>query len=225
MSFLVSFLVMIMTLVTLADRGYAIPKNDLHSKNQWHGQTGDLRRSSSIEESFWNSTLQNIAIREAKKILDVSKNSRYLDVVNTIYKKLTQKFTERNWFVAVYDAVLGGDKHYANTCHGTWTMGYNGFNLLLASNPKNTEHLNYHLARSIFHNVNLVYRVYKGWWRGYYTRTKYAQEIFNEFPHLKDCQNYSAFGVIRIDAHVYFQAENARLATINRYPYVFFLFQ
>lgn len=215
---------MIMTLVTLADRGYAIPKNDLHSKNQWHGQTGDLRRSSSIEESFWNSTLQNIAIRDAKKILDVSKYSRYADVVIKIYKKLSKKFSKRNWFVAVYDAVLGGDKHYANTCHGTWTMRYNGFNLLLASNPKSTEHLNYHVARSIFYNLNLRKTVH-GWWMRSSERYKYAQELFNELPHLQDCSSYSAFGVIRIDAHVYFEAEKSRLATLNIYPYVFFLFQ
>lgn len=221
---LITSLASVLLLVILAHNGYAIVNNNLQPKDELDSQPDEMRRSSSFNEGFWNSTLQNIAIRDAKKILDVSKYSRYADVVIKIYKKLSKKFSKRNWFVAVYDAVLGGDKHYANTCHGTWTMIYNGFNLLLASNPKSTEHLNYHVARSIFYNLNLRKTVH-GWWMRSSERYKYAQELFNELPHLQDCSSYSAFGVIRIDAHVYFEAEKSRLATLNIYPYVFFLFQ
>lgn len=214
---LITSLASVLLLVILAHNGYAIVNNNLQPKDELDSQPDEMRRSSSFNEGFWNSTLQNIAIRDAKKILDVSKYSRYADVVIKFYKKLSKKFGKRNWFVAVYDAVLGGDKHYANTCHGTWTMRYNGFNLLLASNPKSTEHLNYHVARSIFYNLNLRKTVH-GWWMSSSERYKYAQELFNELPHLQDCSSYSAFGVIRIDAHVYFEAEKSRLATLNIYP-------
>lgn len=111
----------VLLLVILAHNGYAIVNNNLQPKDELDSQPDEMRRSSSFNEGFWNSTLHNIAIRDAKKILDVSKYSRYADVVIKIYKKLSKKFSKRNWFVAVYDAVLGGDKHYANTCHGTWT--------------------------------------------------------------------------------------------------------
>lgn len=135
---------------------------------KWRRQINKMRLvMEEVDRSFEKKSIfLNVAIENAKKILYVSKYKPYYTVVLSIYKKLRDKFYWRNWFVAIYDAVLGGDKHYANTCHGTWTMGYNGFNMLLASNPKSTEHLNIHVAKSIFQNVNLIYRVYKGWWRG-----------------------------------------------------------
>lgn len=179
---------------------------------KWRSQMFKMRQVLEAADRAFekNPKILDVAIKNAKQILDVSKYKRYDIVVLEIYKKLKDKFYWRNWFVALYDAIGGDDKHSVRICNGTMTYSYNGFNLVLASNPKSTPTLHYNAAMYILRSVSPM---------------RPAKEITNSLAHLLDCKNYSALGTIETNAHVYFAAERYRLVPIVRDYHWVFLFQ
>lgn len=189
-------------------------------KTTWTAQMIKLSQAMNAADREVMGKYKEVGFKDAKRILTFNKGAKNQDVAKAVYSKLTTKFYWRNWFVAVYDAIVGGNNHQVWVCNGGIAFRQDGFNLLVASNPKNTAALNQNTAKSIINGVSLGQQE---WWPKQ-QRYVNAKEIFDGVTTVRSCSKYSGFGVIKSNANFHAKAESSRLVTSKRGSYLFFLF-
>lgn len=117
----------------------------------------------------------------------------------------------------MYDDIKGHQNHQVGYCNGYHVFRHAGFNLLVASNLKKTAALDKYTAEKIINSATIVRNV---WW---FSSDLNAKEIYKSVNAFRTCK-YTAFGVIRSNAHVHIKAEYSRLVTNTRGNYLIFVF-
>lgn len=187
-------------------------------KTKWTRQMDQLRRAMEAADREVEKKYPEVAMKDAKKILTLSKGAKNQKAAEDVYEKLIKKFYWRNWFVAVYDDIRGDQNHQVGYCNGDCVFRHAGFNLLLASNLKKTVALDKYTAKKIINSATIVGG---GWW--FITNDLNAKEIYKSVNAFRTCK-YTASGVIRSNAHVHIKAEYSRLVTDTRGNYLIFVF-
>ncbi|XP_061171831.1 uncharacterized protein LOC133181327 [Saccostrea echinata] len=187
-------------------------------EQKWTGQINEMRKAMEKVDRDLTNNFRDVATNDAKHILTFNKGSSKSAVANKVYEKLTQKFYWRNWFVAVYNDIAGGNNHWVWLCHGAAVFRHSGFNLLLASNPKGTGTLNASSARSLLRNAKYTSRNFWG------TKTLGASDVFKNIKFTRNCGQYSGVGVVRSNANFSPKSESNRYVQERRGPYYLFMF-
>ena len=202
-------------------------------KNVWTTQIGQMRRAIKAADDKVASSYDPGAMNEAKDILYRNRGQSNEAVANKIFEAVNTKYYWRNWFVAVYDPVRGAEPHWISVSGGNYAFRYHGYNLLLASNAKDTSAVDRSSARSILEMLP-IFKEKKSWWG--MRKKMYAKEIFSlAYPILTKYYTLSAFGLVEHTAHLSVKADWNRLVTHtklgpyqrngHRHGYTFFWFQ
>lgn len=188
-------------------------------KTKWTRQMDQLRLAMEAADRKVKNKYPEVSLKNGKMILTHSQgnSSTNQKAAEDVYKKLTKKFYWRNWFVAVYDDIKGHQNHQVGYCNGYHVFRHAGFNLLVASNLKKTAALDKYTAEKIINSATIVRNV---WW---FSSDLNAKEIYKSVNAFRTCK-YTAFGVIRSNAHVHIKAEYSRLVTNTRGNYLIFVF-
>ncbi|XP_062567421.1 uncharacterized protein LOC134229670 [Saccostrea cucullata] len=187
-------------------------------EQKWTGQINEMRKAMEKVDRDLTNNFKDVAINDAKTILTNNRGASKSDAAKKVYDKLTTKFYWRNWFVAVYNDIAGGNNHWMWACNGGLVFRHNGFNLIIASNPTATGHLNASSARSLLKNAKYYSRNFWG--------TKYldAKDIFNNIKFTRSCSSYTAVGVVRTNANFSPKYASNRYVQERRGRYYTFMF-
>lgn len=182
-----------------------------YRKNMWIRQINNMGKAMRIADQTVAGYYKTGAKESAKKILRFYRGQSNEAMVGNIFHELSTKFYWRNWFVAVYNPVKGRKPHSLSVCGGGYEFRFNGYNLLLASNPEDTRPLNKYDALEILKYGHITRS------NQWYSAVMTARDIFDDVrPSFNMCSGYSAFGVITLTADLHVKADRNRIVTHTR---------
>ncbi|XP_062617126.1 uncharacterized protein LOC134278837 [Saccostrea cucullata] len=160
-------------------------------EQKWTNQIKEMGKAMKKVDSDLQKNYKDVATNDAKTILTNNRGASKSDVAKKVYDKLTTKFYWRNWFVAVYNDISGDKNHWVWVCNGAHVFRHSGFNLIFASNSKNTKPLNTSTARSLLKNA---FKKFPFPFLG-------AKDIYNNIKFTRSCGKYTSVGVVKANAN------------------------
>ncbi|CAH1801647.1 unnamed protein product [Owenia fusiformis] len=132
-----------------------------------------------------------------------------------VYDLLFDKYYWREWFVLIYNPIIGSDKHRMNTpCGGHILLRQNGRNIVIASQENTTEAMDVEKAHVIL--VKLIIDDSVG-----NTQISFnAEEVYYRVDKSIAC----SFAVVRKDAGVSYKANPSRVVQIDYSTFKIFMF-